>query len=155
MAKHKARSLRASALITGALTACAALAVSLVGATSANAAGPGKTVKPKNADVLGTCSLTVLSVNPSVGTAHIRVAAQGQPNNLLGYATNVYTQVACAVYDGANNLVALYAPFKNSATLPTSNINPDVAFSSSYTLCGQAFVKKNNGTQSLTPVVCA
>jgi hypothetical protein len=154
MAKHRARSLRASAVTTGVLTACAALLLALIGTTSANAAA-GKTVKPKNVDVLGTCTFTVLSVNPSDATAHVRIAAQGQPNNLLGYAVNVYTQVACAVYDSSSNLVAFYAPFRNSATLPTSNVNPNVPFSATYTLCGQAYVKKNNGTDSLTPVVCA
>jgi len=153
MAKHRARSLRASVLAVGVMATCATLLMSLLG-PSANAAA-GKTVKPKNVDVLGTCTLTVLSVNPTDVTAHIRVTSQGQPNNLFGYSNNVYTQVACAVYDENSNLVAFYAPFRNSATLPTTNINPNVPFSPTYTLCGQAFVKKSNGSQSLTPVVCA
>jgi hypothetical protein len=151
MARHKARSLHHAA---GVLIACVALLMSVLCSGPADAAG-GKTVKPKNADVLGTCTFTVLSVNPSVGTARIRLAAAAQPNNLFGYGNNVYTQVSCAVYDVSNNLVALYAPFRNGPTVPTSNINPNVPFSSSYTVCGQAFVKKSNGSQSLTPVVCA
>ena len=154
MAKHKARSLRASAITTGVLTACATLLLALVATTSAYAA-PGKTVKPRNFNVLGTCSLTLLSVNPSDTTVHIRLAAQGQPNNLLGYVNNVYTQVFCTVYDANMSQVAFYAPFANSPTLPTSNINPNVPFSPSYLLCGQAYVKLANGNDSLTPTVCA
>jgi len=150
MAKHRARSFRARA---GVVIACAAVLMSALGSGPAHAAG--KTVKPKNVDVLGTCSLTVLSVNPSDATAHIRVTAAAQPNNLFGYSNNAYTQVGCAVYDANFTLVAYYAPFRNGPTVPTSNINPNVPFSSNYTLCGQAFVKKTNGSQSVTPVVCA
>jgi hypothetical protein len=150
MAKHSARSFRARA---GVVIACTAVIMSALGAGPAEAAG--KTVKAKNFDVLATCTLTVLSVNPSDGTARIRVAAAAQPNNLFGYSNNVYTQVGCAVYDASNNLVALYGPFRNGPTVPTSNINPNVPFSPSYTLCGQGYVKKKNGSESYTPIVCA
>lgn len=151
MATHKARSLKGTA---GILIACAALILSVIGSGSAQAAA-GKTVKPKNADVLSTCTLTVMSVNPSTGQAQIRITAAAQPATLFGYANNAYTQTFCAVYDSSNNLVQFFAPFRNGATLPTTSITPIVSYSSSYSLCGQGFVKKTSGNQSLTPVVCA
>jgi hypothetical protein len=127
--------------------------MSVLGSGPADAAA-GKSVKAKNADVLVTCTLTVLKVNPSDGTAQIRVTAQAQPNNLFGYSNNAYTQAFCSVYDIATNQLVLYAPFRNGATLPTTSITPIVPYSSFYYLCAQGFVKKTNGSQSYTPAVC-
>jgi hypothetical protein len=128
----------------------------LFAATSASAlSGVALTVKPRNADVLANCSWKVTSVNPSTVQVQGRLSAQAQPATLLGYGTNAYTQVACYLYDQNFNQLKVFAPFANSASLPTTSITPVVPYSPSYHLCGQAFVKKNNGATSLTPVVCA
>jgi hypothetical protein len=157
MAKHKARSLRASAITAAVLTACAALFFSTIGQSTAGAApiAPGKKVQPKNSVVTGTCNMTVQSVNASTGQVGLRLAAQAQPTTLGGYFTNAYTQVFCSVYDASFNLVAQNNPFRNGPTVPNTATQSVVPFSSQYFVCGQAFVKLNNGDTSLTPVVCA
>ena len=149
MAKHNTRSARARA---GVVIACVALLMSFVGSAGAAA---GITVKAKNADVLVTCTFSVLKVNPSDGTVQIRLSAAAQPNNVFGYSNNVYTQAFCAVYDATFNPLAEWDPFRNGATLPTTSITPNVPFSSAYHLCGAGYVKKKNGTDSFTPVACS
>ena len=158
MANHKIRTGLASVGLAAAATATAALSVALIGAGSAGAytpIAPGKSVSPRNADVLGKCSLTVQSVNPSDGTVTARVAGQAQPGGLLGYATNVYTQVFCTVYDSHGNLLTRFSPFANNPVLVATNETATIAYDSSYTLCGTAVVKKNNGATSTTAQVCA
>ncbi|MDT4921460.1 MAG: hypothetical protein QOI15_2362 [Pseudonocardiales bacterium] len=157
MAKHKARSLRGSVVIAAVLAACAALLLSFVGSGSAGAApiAPGKKVQPKNSVVTGTCNMTVQSVNASTGQVGLRLAALAQPTSFGGYFTNAYTQVFCNVYDDGGNLVATHNPFRNGPTVPNSAIQAAVPFSNQYFVCGQAFVKLNNGNTSLTPQVCA
>ena len=157
MAKHKARSRRATVLIGVLITAAAALLTSLVGSTSASAVtAPGKSVVLKDNVVLGRCNFTLQSVNPSIGTSSIRLAANAQPATLLGYATNAYTQVFCYVFGGqSGNLLTQFAPFRNGPVVPTESETPTIAFETSYTLCGFAFVKLNNGNQDSTAFVCA
>ena len=153
MARHAARSPRAYARTAGVLGSGIALFV-LVGAGSAAALGPAITVQPRNADVQSRCSLTINSYNASTLTASTRLAAWAQPATLAGYATNTYTQVFCKVYGNAGNLLLQYSPYKNGPTVQTTSISAVIPYSSSYTVCGQAYVKKTGGTQSLTPVVC-
>ena len=157
MAKHKARSLRASAITAVVLTACAALFLAMLGSGSAGAApvAPGKKVVPKNSVVTGTCNMTVQSINPSTGQVGLRLAASAQPSSVGGYFTNAYTQIFCSVYDAGFNLVAQNNPFRNGPTVPNTATQSAVPYSNVYYVCGQAFVKLNNGNTSLTPVVCA
>ena len=138
-------------------TAAAALLTALVGSGAAGAVtAPGKSVLLKNVNVLGRCNFTVQSVNPSIGAASVRLAANAQPATLFGYGTNAYTQVFCYVFGGQTaNLLTQFAPFANSPVLPTTSETPTIPFESSYTLCGYAFVKLNSGNQSTTPFVCA
>lgn len=150
MARHKSRSVRGYA---GVFLTCVALTLTLVSSGSASAAA-GKTVKSKNADVLVTCTFTVLKVFPATNQAQIRITAQAQPAGLAGYANNSYTQAFCDVYDAGFGLVQRYAPFRNGATLPTTSITPTVTYSSAWYLCAAGFVKKTNGTDSYTPYVC-
>lgn len=155
MARHLARS-RGVAVAIGVLLA--ATSVLLTAAIDTGSAGavtaPGKSVVIKNGVVLGRCNVTVQSVNPSVGTASVRLAANAQPATLFGYGSNAYTQVFCRVYSNAGALLTSFAPFVNGPILPTTSETPDIAFAASYILCGQAFVKLNNGNDSLTPQVC-
>jgi hypothetical protein len=159
MAKHKARSIRASAVTALFFAAVAALFAAMVGQSSAGAATlappPGKSVTMKNADVLAKCSFTVNKVNPSDGTIVAKVAAQAQPASLFGYFNNVYTQVFCSVSDPIGNVLTKFNPIANGGVLPAQSETPVLPYSSSYIVCGQALVKKNNGSQSLTPLVCA
>lgn len=155
MALHRVRSRVTSALLALALALATSVVALTVGAGAASAALGDKQVKPKNSAVVGSCKFGVTSVNPSDGTAATKISVQGQPASLSGYFTNVYTQVACYVFDAGNNLVAYTAPFANGPTLPSQSTRPNIAFSSHYTLCGQALVKFANGGQSLTSLVCA
>ena len=157
MAKHQARSHGVLAVIGVLLTATAVLLTTVVGTGSAGAVtAPGKSVVVKNASVLGRCNFTVQAVNPSIGTASVRLAANAQPSTLFGYGTNAYTQVYCYVFGGTSgNLLTQFAPFVNGPVLPTTSETPEIPFESSYTLCGFAFVKLNNGNNSSTSFVCA
>lgn len=158
MAKHKARTSR-SVVGTVLVTAVAALSLTLVG-PSADAdllppVAPGKQVTAKNADVTAICKMTVQAVNASTGQVSIRLAAQAKSTNFLAGSTHAYTQVFCTVYDENFNVVATNNPFRNGATVPNTATQSAVPYSSQYFLCGQGFVKLNNGNQSFTPVVCA
>ena len=157
MAKHKARSRGALAALGVLLTAAAVLLTTLVGTGSAGAVtAPGKSVVVKNAHVLGRCNFTVQAVNPSIGTASVRLAANAQPATLFGYGSNAYTQVFCAVYSGTSGaLLTKFAPFVNGPVLPTTSETPEIPLDSSYLLCGEAFVKLNTGNDSLTGLVGA
>jgi len=123
-------------------------------AGSADAATPGITVSPRNADVQSKCTLVINSYNTSTLTANVKLSAWAQPVSLAGYGNNIYTQVFCKVYGADGTLVAHFEPAKNSNSIPTTNITPTIAYSPSYTLCGQAFVKKRGGGTSLTREVC-
>ena len=157
MAKHNARSRGVLAVIGVLLTAAALVVTTSVGTGSAGAVtAPGKSVVVKNANVLGRCNFTVQAVNPSIGTASVRLAANAQPASLFGYGTNAYTQVLCYVYGGTSGtLLTQFAPFVNGAVLQTTSETPEIPFESSYVLCGRAFVKLNNGNNSVTSIVCA
>jgi len=156
MAKHKARTLGASAVIAAVIAVCASLVLAFVSTGSAGAApiAPGKKAQPKNSVVTGTCNMTVQGINGSTTQVSLRLAAQAQPTSLAGYFTNAYTQVFCSVYDAGFNLVASNNPFRNGPVVPNTATQSAVPFSSAYFVCGQAFVKLNNGNTSLTPVVC-
>jgi hypothetical protein len=159
MAQHKARSRRSSVVVALVIAACASLFLTIVGSSSADAAlypvAPGKSVTPKNSVVTGKCNMTVQAVNASTGQVTIRLAAQAKPTSLLGYGTNAYTQIFCTVYDINSNPVATHNPYRNGPTVPNTGTENAVPFSSQYFVCGQAFVKLNNGNNSLTPLVCA
>jgi hypothetical protein len=157
MAKHKART-RRSTLAGVSLAAV----VALLAAFSPSPAGaditpvaPGKQVTSKDSHVTGICKMTVQAVNTSTGQVSLRLAAQARPTTLSGYGTNAYTQVFCSVYDAGFNLVATNNPYRNGPTVPNTAAQFVVPYSSAYFLCGQAFVKLNNGNQFLTPLVCA
>ncbi|MDT4921461.1 MAG: hypothetical protein QOI15_2363 [Pseudonocardiales bacterium] len=150
MAKHRARSLRATA---GVFAISASLVAGLfVG--DAGAATPGMTVQAKNTDVVAKCVLTFNAVNPATLTMKVRFTAQAQAATLAGFGTNTYTQAFCKIYDVSNNLVLQFNPFKNGASFGTQTLITNIPYSPTYTLCGQGFVKKKGGAQSLTPVVC-
>jgi hypothetical protein len=156
MAKHRARSLRAFATTVGAVSAGAAVAAALLGAGSADALTPGKAVKAQNSDVIGKCTLRVMSYNPSDVTSNIRLSAQAQPKTLDGFGTNVYTQVFCSVLNpSGTQLLASYNPFANGARVQASSITPAIPYYPSYLVCATAYVQKSNGSTSTTPTVCA
>jgi hypothetical protein len=116
---------------------------------------PGKQVTTKDSHVTGICKMTVQAVNTSTGQVSIRLAAQAKPTSIFGYGTNAYTQVFCTVLDSSYNVVATNNPYRNAATVPNTAAQFAVPYSSVYYLCGQAFVKLNNGNQFVTPLVCA
>ena len=160
MARHRASSRAASALIALALAIATSIAALVAGAGPAAAgllppASPGKSVAPQNSVVKGKCSFTLNSVNNSTGTAVIKIAATAKPASASGYTTNAYTQMFCQLYDAAANLVAVWDPFVNGPYLPNTTSKPSVPLSSQYFICGTGFVKLNNGNQSFTPTVCA
>lgn len=155
MAKHRARSLRASAIKGALMTAVIALLLAIVGTNSAGAVvAAGKTVQVKNSVVTGKCGFTFKSVNPSDNSAIIRLAAQAKPTSLAGYGTNAYTQTFCSVYTDADGQVAAYNPFVNGPVLSNSAVRFSVPWRDSYTLCAWSFVKLNDGSTSTTSFNC-
>jgi len=157
MAMHKARTHR-RALATVSLAVVGMLLVAFSPAPAGadiTPVAPGKQVTTKDSHVTGICKLTVQAVNTSTGQVSIRLAAQAKPTTLYGYGTNAFTQVFCSVFDEGGNLVAQNNPYRNGPTVPNTATQSAVPFSSHYLLCGQAFVKLNNGNQYLTPGVCA
>jgi hypothetical protein len=152
MAKHKARSPRAALLVVTAALAAPLLIQPSAGAVTA----PGLSALAKNGDVIARCNFTLQSVNPSDGTAQVRLAANAQPASLLGYATNAYTQVFCAVLGGDQTgpVLTRFDPFANGPVVPTTSETPVIDLYAGYTLCAVGYVKKNSGAQSFTPTVC-
>jgi hypothetical protein len=155
MAKHNARSLRASAIKGAVLTACAGLLLALVGVGSAGAVvAAGQAVHPKNTDVTGKCAVTFTSYNPSDNTVLIRLSAAAKPTKLAGYGTNAYTQMFCTVYDAGFNPRASFNPFADGPILSNVAARFTIPYSNNYHICGLGFVKLNNGDTSLTAPVC-
>lgn len=153
MARHRARSLRASATKAGALAVAATASVALIGVGAASAT-VSRVAVAKSSEVIGRCTFTVKSLNPSDATANTKLAAQAQPKTLDGYSTHAYTQVFCSVYDNHANLLATYNPFANGAVVQASSITPVLPYSPNYTVCARGYTKLNNGNESFTPTVC-
>jgi hypothetical protein len=163
MARHRTRSRGFRILLTILVAGGLSAAISLVGVQSANAIlfiPDNKTVKPTNADVFAQCILQVKSVNPANHYATtIKLSGQAQPNNSNGYADNVFTQVDCYLLPAGDtnpgDALAQVHPNGNSATVLNQSKTVTVAYATSYTLCGQAWVKLVNGDTSTTGYVCA
>jgi hypothetical protein len=163
MAKHRARSNGRRTLSAVLVTAAATVAAAVIGVQSANAIllfPDNKTVSPKNSDVFGKCILQVKKVDPAHSYAvTIKLSGQAQPNNPNGYADNVFTQVDCYLLPAgdtnpADHLAQIH-PNANSATVLNTSTTVTVPYATSYTLCGQAWVKKVNGDTTTTGYICA
>jgi hypothetical protein len=155
MAKHNARSLRASVTTGAVLTACAALLFAFLGVGSAGAVvAAGKSVFPKNSVVSGKCAVTFTKYNPSDDTMLIRLSAQAKPTKVAGYGTNAYTQMFCTVYDAAYDAQASFNPFADGPYLSAVAARFTIPNSSAFHICGAAYAKLNDGSDSFTGWVC-
>jgi hypothetical protein len=153
MAKHNARSLRASVTTGAVLTACAGLMFVGVGSAGAVVAA-GKAVHPKNSVVTGKCAVTFTSLNPSDNTVQIRLAGQAKPTKITGYGTNAYTQVFCTVYNDHYVAQASFNPFADGPVLPSVAARFSIPNDSRFHICGTAFVRLSDGSTSVTPLDC-
>lgn len=159
MAQHRAQPTRRRRIRAGVLAALVlTLAATLAGQSAAEAftlTPKGKIVRPRNADVIASCKLEVNKVDKLHNyDVTVTLTANAWPAGLDGYRANKFTQVFCFVSDGSGEVLS-YSPSANGPTVSPTSVTAVLAYSPSYTLCGQAYVKLKNGDDSFTPFVCA
>lgn len=160
MAQHRARPTRRRRIRAVVLSALVlALSAILAGQPAADAftiTPKGKIVRPRNADVLASCKLEVNKVDRLHNyDVTVTLTANAYPAGLDGYRANKFTQVNCYVFDSSSAFVLGSSPSANGPTVAPTSTTAVLAYSPSFTLCGQAYVKLKNGDDSFTPLVCA
>jgi len=132
-----------------------AVAVTLI-PTMASGAGSGKTASTSNANVIAQCKFTLNKVITTHTSAQVQgtLAATARGVGFAGLVNNKYTQVYCFLYSDGLDFLVSYTPGNNGSVV-NANTGIVVPFYNGYTLCAQALVKLADGSNSVTPFVCA